>query len=108
MKLREKIFIVFIALVYLIGQWGCATGRYEYPTPEPLSEKYRAQLGTIGVVSVPEVPDIHFERPLPTSPPGVLIRMGEGTVEGAGKSWNWWDGRRFTSARMYRRRWRNG
>jgi len=89
MKLQKNIFIWFIVLVYLMGQWGCATGRYEYPKPEPLSEEYRAQLGTIGVVSVPGVPALHFDRPLPMSP-GVLERMGQGTVEGAGKSWDWW------------------
>ena len=65
MKLQEKFFIVFIALVYLMGQWGCATGPYGYPNPEPLLETYREQLGTIGVVSEPGVPDIQFDRPLP-------------------------------------------
>jgi hypothetical protein len=88
-KLREEIFIWFIALVYLMGQMGCATGRYEYPKPEPLSETYRALLGTIGVASVPGLPDIHFDRPLPTSQPGVLVRMGEGAWEGGKKSGKW-------------------
>lgn len=90
MKLREKILVVFIALVYLTGQWGCAAGRYEYPEPEPLSEEYREQLGTIGVTTGPDVAVIQFDRPLPLDTGGVLERMGRGTVEGAGKSWDWW------------------
>ncbi|MDH4195129.1 MAG: hypothetical protein OEV70_13380, partial [Nitrospirota bacterium] len=93
MKLSEKIFILFIALVYLLGQLGCATGRYEYPTPEPLPETYRELLGTIGVVKGPDVPVIEIETPptFPTSTgPGVLVRMGRGTVEGAENSWDWW------------------
>ncbi len=89
MKLREKIFILLIALVYLMGQWGCATGLYEYPKPEPLLETYREQLGTIGVAIGQDVRVIQFDRPLPKNP-GVLPRMGRGTVEGAGKSWDWW------------------
>jgi len=93
MKLREKIFILFIALVYLIGQVGCATGRYEYPKPEPLSEEYRAQLGSIGVATGPDLPVIQFDRPLPTSQPGVLERMGRGASDGAEKTGGYmWDG----------------
>lgn len=89
MKLQEKFFIVFIALVYLMGQWGCTTARYEYPKPEPLLEKYREQLGTIGVISVPEVPVIELDRPLPTTQAGVLTRMGQGAWKGAAKTGGW-------------------
>lgn len=90
MKLREKVFGVFIALVYLMGQWGCATGPYGYPKPEPLSEEYREQLGTIGVATGPDVPDIEFDTPVTTPTPGVLARMGQGASEGYGKSGQWW------------------
>jgi len=82
MKASKKIFWVFIVLAYLMGQWGCATGRYNYPKPEPLSEAYRAQLGISAVVSVAGVPDIQFDRPLPPSQPGVFKRMGQGAWEG--------------------------
>jgi len=89
MKLREKTFVVFIALVYLMVQGGCATGRYEYPKPEPLLETYREQLGTIGVTTGQDFPAPQYDRPLPKNP-GVLVRMGQGTVEGAEESWDWW------------------
>jgi hypothetical protein len=93
MKLREKIFIWFIALVYLLGQLGCATSRYEYPKPEPLSETYRAQLGSIGVVMAAEVPVIELDRPLPSPQPpqpGILQRTGRGAWEGVKKSTQWY------------------
>ena len=89
MKLRKKFFIVFIALVYLMGQWGCAIGRYGYPKPEPLSETYRTQLGTIGAVSLPGGPVIQIDKPLPIPQRGVLARTGRGAVEGGGKSAQW-------------------
>lgn len=70
---------------------GCATGPYGYPKPEPLLEKYREQLGTIGVATGPDVPVIEFDGPLPPSPAGVLERMGQGASDGAantgGKIW---------------------
>lgn len=91
MKLREKTFILVIALVYLMGHGGCATGWYEYPKPEPLLETYREQLGTIGVVGEPVVPVIQFDSPPPPPPPptpkaGVIERTGRG----AGKGFQWW------------------
>ena len=36
--LRRKLFILLLSGVYLMGQWGCATGPYGYPKPEPLLE----------------------------------------------------------------------
>ena len=78
MKLQQNTFIVFLILVYLLGQWGCATGRYEYPAPEPLSEVYRVQLGTIGVTTGQEDLVIQFDRPLPAPPERVLARIGRG------------------------------
>jgi len=88
MKSHQTILVWFLVLAYLMGQVGCITGRYGHPKPEPLPEKYRAQLGTIGVVSVPGVPDIQLDRPLllHKSQPGVIERMGWG----AEKSWQWW------------------
>jgi hypothetical protein len=57
-----------------------------YPSPEPLSEKYRRQLGTIGVARGPFVPVIQFDMP----PTGVLERTGRGALVGADKSALWW------------------
>ena len=86
MSLREKIFIWFIAVVFLMGQWGCATRQYGHTKPEPLLEKYREQLGTIGVTTGPDVLVIQIDRPTPTPKTGVLEGMGQG----AQKSWQGW------------------
>ena len=95
MKLQKNIFILFIALVYLMGQWGCATGRYGYTKPEPLLEEYRDQLGTIGVTTGKEVPVIELDTPPPvitSTAPGVLERIGQGAADGAEKTGGWmWD-----------------
>ena len=87
---------MFLILVYLMGQWGCTTGRYGYPKPEPLSEEYRAQLGTIGVTTGKEVPVIELDTPPPpvitSTTPGFLARMGQGASDGAEKTGGWmWD-----------------
>ena len=90
MKVKKPTFIWLLVLAYIMGQWGCVTSRFDYPTPQPLSEAYRAQLGIIGVVSVPGVPDIHLDRPLPPSQPGVFTRMGQGALKGAKTSIQWY------------------
>jgi len=77
-KLQEKICIVFLALVYLMGQWGCVL------PPKPVSEEVRAQLGKVGLVSGRFIPKNELETP----PKGA----GEGAVRGAGvwaKNWAW-------------------
>jgi hypothetical protein len=77
-KLRGKILIVFMALVYLMGQWGCVL------PPKAVSEEVRAQLGKVGIVSGRFIPKIELETP----PKGA----GEGAVRGAGvwaKNWAW-------------------
>jgi len=87
--LGRKLFILLLSGVFLVGQWGCVTARYEYPKPEPLLEKYREQLGTIGITIDQDFPAFQYDGTLPKNP-GVLVRMGQGTVEGAENSWDWW------------------
>ena len=89
-ELPRKLFILLLSGVFLLSQWGCATGRHEYPKPEPLSEQYREQLGTIGVAISPWFPDIQFDKTLSQSTGGGLAGMGRGAVEGAKNSWEWW------------------
>jgi hypothetical protein len=88
-KPTKPIFIVFLILVYLTGQWGCATGRDEYP--KPLLEKYRENLGTILVVTSQDVPIIQPDKH--PSEMGVFERMGQGASEGVEKTGGWmWEG----------------
>jgi len=78
MKVKKPTFIWLLVLAYLMGQWGCATGRYEYPQPEPLSEAYRTQLGTIGVTAGPPVMQLFWQTPTE----GWTAGLGEGATKG--------------------------
>jgi len=61
---RRNWVFIWLSLVFLIGQWGCATPRYTLlPLP---SEEVRADIGTVGVVSArfsPEAHEAHLEAP---------------------------------------------
>lgn len=72
-----------------MGQWGCVGSPTVYPKPESLLEKYRGQLGIIGVVRGQVVPVFQFDRPLPLETEGVLERTGRGALEGGQKSGQW-------------------
>jgi len=57
MSLIRKLFIFFLAGLFLLVQWGCAT------QPPALPTELRAQLGTIGIVSAQYTPEPDFEGP---------------------------------------------
>lgn len=70
MKLRSKVLIHLVWIVFLLAQWGCV----KQPGPF-LYERYRHNLGTIGVITAHYVPQIEFDMPPDT--------LGEGIWEGA-------------------------
>lgn len=82
MNLRNKFFILLPIGVFLTGQWGCVVGPTVYPKSDPLLEEYREQLGTIGVTTTSEIPNIQIDGP----PTGFFERTGQGISEGANKS----------------------
>ena len=58
---RRNWVFIWLSLVFLIGQWGCATA--PKPPPPLLSEQVRANLGTIGVATARFSPEAHLEAP---------------------------------------------
>lgn len=63
----------------LLAPVGCASAPYMLPPPP--SEQVRAQLGTIGVVSAPFVPEAEFQTPAR----GAASGAGRGVATGAAK-----------------------
>ena len=68
-----RVSLIFLCLTLFIWQSGCAH------QPPLLSEKVRAQLGTIGVVSARFVPEVDLETPAE----GSLGGTGRGVAKGA-------------------------
>ena len=56
-KYIQTVLMVGLCVIFLFGQWGCAT------QPATLPEELRAELGTIGVVSAQYTPAVEFELP---------------------------------------------
>ena len=55
--------IIWLSIIVLLWQAGCASGPVRYLLPPPPSEEVRAQLGTIGVVSAHFIPKAEFQMP---------------------------------------------
>jgi hypothetical protein len=74
-NIKCYLIIIWLFLVFFLGQWGCAH------MPKPPSEDMRAQFGTIGIVSAPNTPKIQFH---PEFAKGRLSGASKGASMGTG------------------------